>query len=202
MKTHWTYRNECVTKTKRVDHGYWECCEVPAPFKDFCNRVKWSHSRHDCCECPPCPATKTVKKWHCNWVTECYTENCCKKVCVQVPEVCNVTVTRCVPKQVVRQVTEYVCTPTTRTENYTCYETRQVPFTATRNVTVCVPYEECVTCCRMVARTVYRQVPAPTCGCETECTPCCSSGHRGHGLLSGRGHHSSCSSCSNGCGCH
>ncbi len=213
MRPHYSYVNETVMKSRRVDRGYWECVEVPDHFRNFCNglRHRFGH-RNDCCEpCPPCPATRTVKRWHACWTTECYPCTVCRKVCEMRPEVCRVTVCRTVTKQITCNETTYVCVPQTRVETYTCCETRQVPCTATRNVVRCVPYEETVTCCRMVSRTVYRQVPAPSC-CETECTPCCGGGHGHHGggLLSGlfnrggRGHHhgGGCSSGCADCGCH
>jgi hypothetical protein len=201
MRSHWTTVQETVMKHKRVDHGHYECQEVPDHFRDFCNRLKY-RCHHDCCECPPCPATRTVKCWKSCWVDECYPCTVCKRVCTQVPETCQVTTYKTITKQVSHKVTTYVCTPVTRAETYTCNETRQVPFTGTRNVTRCVPYQETVTCTRMVSRTVQRQVPAPS-ACECECTPCCSSSrHHGAGLLSGwfggRGHghsHGDCDSC-------
>jgi hypothetical protein len=61
------------------------------------------------------------------------------------------------------------------------YEQRKVPCKATRTVRVCVPYEETVTCCKMVPRTVTRQVPV----CETNC---CERG----GLFSRLRHNADC----------
>ncbi len=69
-----------------------------------------------------------------------------------------------------------VCKPVheQKVETYTVLCTRQVPCKAVRTVRVCVPCQETVTCCRMVARTVTKQVPVVPC-CHTCCTPCCPS---------------------------
>jgi hypothetical protein len=189
-------------KTRCVDKGNWVCEEVPAHFRAFCQRIGSGHGhRNDCCDpCPPCPPTRTVKRWHSCYVNECYPCTVCRKVCTMVPQTCKVCTYKCVAKQVTNKVCSYVCVPCTRTETYTCCETRQVPFTCTRNVTTCVPCEEMVTCTRYVSRTVYRQVPVSNC-CESY-SCCCSNGRHGHGLFSnfrgGHGHHGG--GCNSGCG--
>jgi hypothetical protein len=69
------------------------------------------------------------------------------------------------------KVCTYQCVTENRVVKETCWETRKVPCKATRTVRVCVPCEETVTCCRMVPKTVTRQVPcAPACSND-----CCES---------------------------
>jgi hypothetical protein len=209
MKPCYSYVNETVMKSRKVDKGHWVCEEVPAHFKAFCQRLGQGHGHNNCCDpcaCPaPCPPTRTVKKWCPCWVTECYPCTVCKKVCTMVPETCKVCTYKCVAKQVCNKVCSYECVPCVTQQTYTCYETKQVPFTCTRNVMTCVPCEEMVTCTRYVAKTVYRQVPV---SCNNNCcesfSSCCSSGGHGHGhkLFSNfRGHgHNSCNSCGSSCG--
>jgi hypothetical protein len=216
MKPCYSYQQVTEMRTKKVDKGYWCTEEVPAHFKNFCNRLAHACSRkNDCCDpcapaCPPAPATRCKKRWVSCWVTECCPVTVCKKVCTMKPECVKVCTYKCVARQVTCKVCEYVCEPCVRTETYCCHETRQVPVTCTRNVWTCVPCEEWVTCTRLVSKTTYRQVPACNNSCNTCCettTSCCSSG--GHklfrGLFSrrGHGHSNGCceSSCGNG-GCH
>jgi len=214
MKACYSYQNVTEMRSHKVDKGHWVCQEVPAPFKDFCNRL--CKKGGDCCNpcAQPCPATRTVKKWHHCWVTECCPVTVCKKVCTMVPEVVKCCSYQCVAKQVTCKVCEYVCVPCVKTETYCCYESKQVPVTCTRNVWSCVPCEEWVTCCRMVAKTTYCQVPACNTSCNTSCcetsNSCCG---KGHGFLTGfrgmfskgscgKGHgHSSCGSSCGGGGC-
>jgi hypothetical protein len=212
MKPCWKTVQVTEMRTKKVDKGCWTYEEVPAHFKAFCQRLGGGFGGHghknSCDPCAPCvPAckptpTRCVKKWCSNWVTECYPVTCCKKVCEMVPTVCKVTSYKCVPKQVTCKVCEWVCEPCTKTETYTCYETKQVPFTCTRNVVQCVPVEEWVTCTKLVAKTVYREVPISNACCNNGPYTCCSSG--GHKLFSnfrGLFHRNNCgSSCGSSCG--
>src|SRR5262249_18430588 len=114
MKT--TYVNQQVTemRTRVVDHGHWECREVPVGGGGggggggFFGRLgkKKGHGG-DCCEnaCNACPATKTVNCWVPCKTTECYPCTVCKRVPVCQP--CTVKV--CCYKTVQRQVQCPVC---------------------------------------------------------------------------------------------
>ena len=185
MRTQMCTRTVCkqVTemRTKCVDRGHYECREVPVGpslFERLCHK-------NDCCNpCPPCPRTKTVRCWVPCMVTECY------------PVCRTVRVKECYPvtKQVCTYKTQYQttmvpctrtrCVPECKTVTYTCCKQVMVPYQAKRMVTVCVPCQETVTCCRMVPRIVEKQVP-----CCNPCVPCCvpvccdngcGRGHRAH----------------------
>jgi hypothetical protein len=103
----------------------------------------------------------------------------CKRVCVQVPTKVCCTVYKTETRQECRQVCCYRCVSEQKTECYTVNVQKCVPYQACRTVRVCVPYQETVTCCRMVAKTVTRQVPCETApACTTPCaTPCSSCGN-------------------------
>jgi hypothetical protein len=163
-----------------VSRGHYECREVPCrrSFREslghLCNRG------HGCCEssceCPP--PTRTVKVWVSCPVYEDVPVTRCRRVCEYHQEVVKVTTYKRVCREVPTQVTCYRCVPESRVEEYTALVPRQVPYQATRMVSVCVPHEETVTCTRMVPRIVERQVPV----CEAPCvTECCSGGSRHHG---------------------
>jgi hypothetical protein len=200
MKKCW--KNETVTTMvcKTVDKGHYECKEVPDHCKELCNRIGRLCHRHNdcCCEPAPCPATKTVKCWVPCMVTEQCPVTCCKKVCYEVPVKTTVTVCKTEIRQEKFQVCTYKCVPVTKTECYTVNVSKCVPYQATRTVQVCVPFQEVVTCTRMVSRTVTREVPvttceaAPACGCEG------SHGHKHHHLFAGLCHREK-ATC--GCGC-
>jgi hypothetical protein len=207
MKKSWHTENVTTMVCRTVDRGHYECREVPDRWADFCNRVRHSCSRHDCCEPCPCPATKTVKCWVPCKVTEQVPVTHCKRVCVETPCTVQVTVYRTETRQETHQVCSYRCVPEQRTETYTVNTSRCVPYQATRTVRVCVPYQETVTCTRMVARQVTRQVPceaAPaasstcgsSCGCDSGCG--CSHGRTRLFRFSGLGHRGN--DC--GCGCN
>jgi hypothetical protein len=198
IQRRWETQQVTTMVCKTVDRGHYECREVPDRWKEFCNRVRRCGRRHDdCCEpCPP-PPTKTVKCWVPCKVTEQVPVTTCKRVCVEVPVKVNVTVCRTVVRQEKVQVCAYRCVPEQRTETYTVNVTRCVPYQATRTVRVCVPYQETVTCTRMVARTVTRTVPVE---CAPECAPACDTGcDSGHG----RRHHrfAGLRHREHGCGC-
>jgi hypothetical protein len=169
IQRRWVTQQVTTMVCKTVDRGHYECREVPDNWKNFCNRVRHACRRHDCCEPPPCPATKTVKCWVPCLVTEQVPVTTCKRVCVEVPVKVNVTVCRTVVRQQQVQVCTYRCVPEQRTETYTVNVARCVPYQAVRTVRVCVPYQETVTCTRMVARTVTRQVPVECAPAVSEC---------------------------------
>ena len=170
MQPCWT--TQCVTKMvkKCVDQGHYECkCVCCKP--GLCERIHEACKKHreGCCYCPPPVKTKMVKCWvPCKVWIECPV-TCQEKVCTYKP----VTVKCVTYKQEMRQescqVTCCKCVAEQKTETYTVLCQKTVPFQATRTVSVCVPCQETVTCCRMVCRTVEKQVAC----CDTCCTPCC-----------------------------
>jgi hypothetical protein len=170
IKTCHEYQQQTCMVKKCVSRGHWEChevCKQPSCLEKLCNPCA-------------CPHTVTKKKWvHCPEYQECPVTKCVK-VCVQKPVCCKVKVCKQVVNEVPCQVCTYRCVQ--KVEKYNVMVCRQVPCKATRTVQVCVPHEETVTCCRMVARQVQRQVPvttccAPTTCCQSSCCPtdCCSS---------------------------
>jgi hypothetical protein len=177
--------------TKCVDRGHYECREVYSPCKAFCNGLSGLCHRHnDCdpCNPPPCPPSNCVtrKVWVPCMVQECCPVTCCRKVCEMRPEVIKVNTCRTEWREEKVKVCSYRCVPEQQVQKYTVCIMQQVPYEATRCVSVCVPCEETVTCTRMVAKTVLREVPcAPTTDCCS--SPCCGSGHGGHRLFSGFG---------------
>ena len=168
---------------------------------------------HNACSSPcgdacaqPC-RTVTRKVWvSCPQYVDCPV-TVCKKVCCPEQVKCKVAVCRQVWDEVKVKVCTYQCVTENRVEKYTCCETRKVPCKATRTVRVCVPYEETVTCTRMVARQVTREVPVSNVCCD----PCANQHHGLFSCLFGgcnrgcnTGCHSGCStscssSCSTGC---
>jgi len=195
MKTCYQTVQETVMEKRLVRLGHWECREScggglfgghggggglfggPGPHNNNCG---------DPCA-TNCAPVRTRQVWvHCPEYT-CCPRTVCKKVCVQVPSVCRVPVCHQVWEDCTVQVCTYQCVTEQVCQKYTVMVSRQVPCTATRVVRVCVPYQETVTCCRMVARQVCRQVPVTECCNTSSCceTSCCSSGHGGGGLLSG-----------------
>jgi hypothetical protein len=160
MKNCYEYRQVTCMQKKCVSRGHWETCETckgPGFFEKLCN---------------PCACGHTVcqKHWvHCPVYQECPVTRC-QKVCVQKPVTCTVRVCKPVWQEVQQQVCSYRCVEKKHVEKYNEMVTKQVPYTATRTVRVCVPYTETVNVCRMVEKKVQRQVPV----CETTCcTPCC-----------------------------
>lgn len=195
----WTTVTETVMVCKTVDRGHYECREVYSHMKALQNRMHSFRHRHDCCE--PCPPSncRTVKVWvPCKVTIQC-PETRCRRVCTMVQHKCQVTVCKMVPKQVTVQVCRTRCIPETRTETYTCCVARMVPYQACRQVRVCVPYQETVTCCRMVPRTVTREVPVAV--ANACCGDVCCEAPRCHRRFSfgrhGRGHGHG--GCDNGC---
>jgi hypothetical protein len=155
---------------KCVDQGHYECREVPCHESCF---SKWRRKHHDDC-CEPCPPpTKTVQVWvPCKvWVETPVTKMV--RTCQMVPTVVDVTVCKMVEKKETVKVCSYRCVTEVKKENVTVMVPRCVAYPATRTVVRCVPTEEKVTVCRMVARTVEKQVPVETCCYES----CCEGGH-------------------------
>jgi hypothetical protein len=215
-RTEWRTVQETQCKKQLVRLGHWECQQVAACGGLFGGGGK--HGRHGCgnscsnscdpCATTSCTPTRTKKVWvHCpEYCTTPVTV--CRKVRVSVPTVCKVAVCKTVWENVQVNVCTYQCVNETRVENYTVMVPRTVNYQATRTVQVCVPYQQTVTCTRMVARQVTRQVPcaAPSAcdNCSNNCSNnCCEtrSGFRGLFNRGGRGghchHHSACSSCCN-----
>jgi len=206
MQKHWENQTVTTMVCKTVDRGHWECKEVPCARKQFANWLHKCCHRNDCCDsCEPCcepPATRTVKCWVPCKVTEQCPVTCCKRVCVETPCKVKVTVCKTETRQEKFQVCCTKCVPEQKTETYTVNVARCVPYEATRTVNVCVPYQETVTCTRMVTRTVSRQVPAecapaPCSTCSTCGDSCC--GTQRHHRFAGLFHRQHSSGC--GCGC-
>jgi len=200
QKTCYKYVQETCMKKECVRRGHWECQEVPVHGFGGLFGGGGGHGHHgNACNDPcanqcnnACPRTKTKKVWvNCPEYCE-RPVTVCKKVCYTECVKCVVPVCRTEWREEKVRVCTYQCVTENRVEKCTVYVQRQVPCKATRTVRVCVPYEECVTCCRMVPRTVTRQVPcAPVQACAPACTPtctptndCCNSGH-GRGKLFG-----------------
>ena len=90
-----------------------------------------------------------------------------------------VTVCKMVEKQETVKVCSYRCVTEQKVETYTVQCQRCVPFECTRTVSRCVPVQEQVTLCRMVPRTVEKQVPVAEC-CYSPCCESSSGGFFGH----------------------
>jgi hypothetical protein len=177
MKTVTTCKPVTTVTRKCVDMGHYECREVPC--RQGC--LTKMRNKHNCC-CCECVPMKTVRVWCPNKV---WVETPCTKMvrcCECVPCTTQVTVCKMVPKQVTCQVCCYKCVPQQVTQTYTVMESKCVPYQCTRMVAKCVPCQQTVTCCRMVPRTVVKQVACgnnnccnETCNtcCNTCCTPCC-----------------------------
>jgi hypothetical protein len=175
-KTCHKYVQETCMKKQLVRLGHWECKEVTPLFSGGL------FSGHGCCSsgcgdaCNTCaPAcTKTRKVWvHCPEYRECPV-TVCKKVCYTECVPCKVAVCKNVWTEEKCKVCKYTCVTEKCIKKVTCYEHRKVKCQVCRTVRVCVPHEECVTCCKWVRREVTRQVPcAPACtdACSTSCCP-------------------------------
>ena len=174
MKTCWKTVQETCMKKKLVRHGHWTCETVCKKDHMACLR---NHFKKCCDPCDPCckepeHRTTTRKKWvHCPEYVECPV-TVCKKVCYQVPVTCKVAVCKQVWTEETCKVCTWNCVTENRVEKYTVCVARQVACKVTRTVRVCVPHEEEVTCTRMVARTVTREVPAGDCCATSCCDPC------------------------------
>jgi hypothetical protein len=193
MKPCYSYVTETKMVTKCADRGHWECREEYSHCKAICNRLRSLCSGHgcgsSCCNpcgdpcasqcCQPCPPSDCVtrKVWVPCMVQEQCPVTCCRKVCEMKCEVVKVQTCRTEWREEKCKVCVTRCVPETRVEKYTCCVNRLVPYEACRTVCCCVPCEEIVTCCRMVPRTVIREVPC----CPTDCCPtdCCETRSRG-----------------------
>jgi len=178
MKQVVTCKPVTTVTRKCVDMGHYECQQVPC--RQGCLAKLKSKHNSCCCECC-CVPMKTVRVWCPNKV---WVETPCTKMvrcCECVPTTCQVTVCKMVPKQVTCQVCCYRCVCEQKTECYTVMVPKCVAVQCTRTVAKCVPCQETVTCCRMVPRTVVKQVaccnPCNTCcnPCNTCCNSCCNS---------------------------
>ena len=214
--TYKTVQETCMKK-QLVRMGHWECREVCSLFggngggcglfgghghgcgSSSCGNSCGDGCGNSCNDC--CRPTRTRQVWvHCPEYRECPVTVCRKVACCEQVK-CKVAVCRNEWREEKVKVCHYECRTEQRTCKYTCYERRTVACKATRTVRVCVPCEETVTCCRMVPRTVTRQIPCNN-SCNDNCNNnCCNRG----GLFSGFGglrHNSdccrsSCSSCGN-----
>jgi hypothetical protein len=213
---HWVTVPETKTVRKCVDHGHYECREVPCgpSFGERLSGLLASCKKKDCCDpcatscCEtPCPRTKTVKVWCANkvWEESCVTV--CKKVCEERQVTKKVCTMKTEWHEEAHQVCHYVCKPECKTETYTVCVKHQVPYQATRCVSKCVPVCETYTACRMVCHKVEKQVAcapvAESCGCSTTCCKAgLFDGLRGRlasfreGFGCKKGCDSGCSSCS------
>jgi hypothetical protein len=183
-KTSYKHVQETCTKKQLVRLGHWECKEVTPLF----GGGLFSGHGHSCCSsgcgdacsnsCAPA-CTKTRKVWvHCPEYRECPV-TVCKKVCVTECVPCKVAVCKNVWTEEKVKVCKYTCVIEKCIKKVTSYEKRTVACKATRTVRVCVPCETTVTCCKLVPRTVTRQVP-----CAPACTTSCSDNCCREGLLS------------------
>ena len=184
-----TYKTvqETVMKKQLVRMGHWESCEAPALFGGFGGLFSGGGHGHghcgdkacgttgcnDACN-TSCPKTRTKKTWvSCPEYRECPV-TVCKKVCVPETVKCKVAVCKNEWREEKVKVCTYQCITEKKVEKCTVYVSKQVPCKATRTVRVCVPYEETVTCCKMVPRTVTRQV-ADNCGTTGNTSNACPS---------------------------
>ena len=152
------------TVKKCVDKGHWECREVPCG-PSILDRIKDLCKKNDCCEDACKPArTKTIKCWVPNKVMEECKVTKMERVTECVPCKVKVQICKKVAKQVKVQVCHKKCVTETKTEKYTVCVPKKVAYEATRKVMKCVPCQEKVKCCKMVEKTVEKQV--------VDCDPC------------------------------
>ncbi len=167
-----TYKTvqKTVNKKQLVRTGHWTTCEVPALLPGIGNGGLFSGLGHGICRdackdpCPnTCARTRTKHTWvHCPEYRNCPV-TVCEKVCVPETVKCKVPVCKTEVREVKVKVCTYECVKENRVEKYTVNVTRKVPCKATRTVRVCVPYEQTVTCCKLVPKTVTRQVADNSC---------------------------------------
>jgi hypothetical protein len=207
-KTSYKHVQETCMKKTLVRMGHWECKQVPALFGGGNGGGLFSGHGHcgsgcsDACASPcttscndACARTRSKKVWvNCPEYKECPT-TVCKKVCVTEAVKCKVAVCRNVMKEEKCKVCKIQCVEEKRVEKCTVYEKRQVACKATRTVRVCVPYDETVTCCKWVQKTVTRQVavnPCPTTTCASSNCGSCNDGCERAGIFSRLRHNSDC----------
>jgi hypothetical protein len=192
-KTCHKYVQETCMKKQLVRLGHWECKEVTPLFGG--GGLFGGHGHGSCCDSGSCDSgcssgcadsckpARTRKVWvHCPEYRECPV-TVCKKVCVTEAVTCKVAVCKNEWREEKVKVCKFQCVQEKCVKKCTVYERRQVTCKATRTVRVCVPHEECVTCCKLVPHTVTRQVPcAPACNnaCNNGCNNACSSSRLRH----------------------
>jgi hypothetical protein len=227
-KTTYKHVQETCMKKTLVRMGHWECREVTPLFSGFGNGGLFGGLGHGCghrgacgdaCGAPcasnacdnacnnACRPTRTKKVWvSCPEYKECPV-TVCKKVAVCQAVTCKVAVCKNEWREQMVKVCTYQCVEEKRVVKYTAYETRKVACKATRTVRVCVPYDETVTCCKLVPKTVTRQVAcaapcASTCNtaCNNACTSnaCCERGGWLRGIRERLRHNGDC--CRTSCG--
>lgn len=202
MQSHWTCKPVTKMVRKCVDKGHYECREVPCTPTCGSKSHKWLSRKKDCCDpcanaCADacCVPTKTVRVWvPCPVWEECAV-TCMERVCEQRPVTVRCCSYRMESKQEACTVMVSKCVPETKT--VTVMVSKCVPYQAMRTVSVCVPTTEAVTCTRMVARTVTKQVPCEATCCATTCckVECCETKCKKVRRCSGlslRGHGSCC----------
>jgi hypothetical protein len=208
-KTCYKYVQETCMKKQLVRLGHWECREVQPLFGGFGGKFGGGHGHHnrgcnDACSTnacnDACRPTRTKKVWvHCPEYRECPV-TVCKKVCYTEAVKCKVPVCRTEWREEKVKVCTYKCVTENVVQKYTCYETRKVPCKATRTVRVCVPFEETVTCCRMVPRQV---APGASNACPQTnacATDCCERGGWFAGLRDRFNSRKCNRGCDTGCG--
>ncbi|MBI3821974.1 MAG: hypothetical protein HY289_04755 [Planctomycetes bacterium] len=185
-KTSYKYVQETCMKKQLVRLGHWECREVSGIFGGNGGGLfgGHGHGHHGCCDkgcADPCKASnacndncrpaRTRKVWvSCPEYKQC-PHTVCKKVCVTEAVKCKVAVCKNVWKE--EKVCVHKCVTEKVVQKCTVYENRKVACKATRQVRVCVPFEETVNCCKWVQKTVTRQVPASN-ACSNASTKSCS----------------------------
>ncbi|MBI2803429.1 MAG: hypothetical protein HYX68_00415 [Planctomycetes bacterium] len=223
-KTTHKYVQQTVMKKQLVRLGHWECREVQPIFSGFGGGlgggILGGHGHHGCRDncgkaCGnPCPTTnacdnacrpaRTRKVWvRCPEYKECPV-TVCKKVCVTEPVKCKVAVCKQEWKVTKVKVCTMQCVAEKVVRKCTVWETRKVECKGTRTVRVCVPYDQTVTCTKLVPKTVTRQVPctpARADACSNACTTsrdCCES--RLRGFFRNAGHRLRCNAdCGSSC---
>ena len=173
MKQCW--HNEMVTEnvTKMVDHGHYECREVPvAEHKKLGSMGHLlHHEKEDCCCKCECPKYECKQCWVPCMVCETCQVTRCKKVCTCVPTQVQVCCYHTVQKQVTVPTCVTRCVQEKKTVTCNVCEKHQVPVQCTRTVCCCVPVQEQVTVCCCVPKCVQHKVPA--CNNACTCAPCC-----------------------------
>lgn len=166
MQAHWTCKPVTTMVRKCVDMGHYECREVPC--KPTLRERLAKLCGKDCCD--ECPRTEVKKVWvKCPTIVETPVTKM-QRVCEYRPVTCKVTVYKKEMRTETCQVTCHKCVPECKTEEVTVMVRKSVPYEATRTVCVCVPHAEEVTCTRMVAKVVEKEVPVCPAPC---CEPCC-----------------------------
>lgn len=163
MKTCYKTVQETVMQKHLVSLGHWECREVQPLFGGLLHHNDCDPcNKSSCNTCNSCPRTRKV--WVCCPKYECCPKTVCKKVCVQVPTKVCVPCCKKICTETPVQVCTFKCVTEKHVEKYTVNVRKQVMTKQTIQVRTCVPYEETVTCTRMVRKCVTREVPCDSCG--------------------------------------